>query len=89
MRASSELLLREIAGEHILVPVGATALKIHGMITLSESGVLLWKKLQENSTKQELVNAICQEYDVDEDTALEDVDSFLGKLNDLGLMVET
>lgn len=89
MKVSSELLLREIAGEHILVPVGATALRIHGMITLSDSGVLLWEKLQNETTKQDLVHAILNEYDVDEDTAQQDVDSFLAKLDDLGLITGT
>ena len=89
MRVSSELLMREIAGEHLLVPVGATALKIHGMITLSESGVLLWSILQNTCTKQDLVEAILREYDVDEKTAQQDVDAFLEKLNDLGLLLET
>lgn len=89
MRVSSELLLREIAGEHILVPVGATALRIHGMITLSDSGVLLWEKLQNEATKQDLVNAILKEYDVDEETAQQDVEAFLAKLDDLGLIIET
>ena len=86
MRVSSELLLREIAGEHILVPVGETALRIHGMITLSDSGVLLWEKLQNETTKQDLVHAILQAYDVEEATAQQDVDSFLAKLHDLGLI---
>ena len=35
MRVSQELILREIAGEHILVPVGEAALRFQGMITLN------------------------------------------------------
>lgn len=89
MRVSSELLMREIAGEHLLVPVGATALRIHGMITLSESGVLLWTMLQNTCTKQELVDAVLREYDVDAHTAQQDVDAFLEKLDELGLLLDT
>lgn len=88
MRVSGELLLREIAGEHILVPVGATALRIHGMITLSDSGVLLWEMLQSDTNREDLVHAILREYDVDAATARQDVDCFLAKLNDLGLITE-
>ena len=43
MRAMNEMVLREVAGEHILIPVGKTAMRVKGMISLSESGSLLWQ----------------------------------------------
>ena len=45
-KASEDMMLREIAGEYLLIPVGALALKVHGMVNLSESGRYLWEKLQ-------------------------------------------
>ena len=32
LKATREFVLREIAGEHILIPVGETAQKLHGKI---------------------------------------------------------
>lgn len=88
MRAENDLILREVAGEYILIPVGAMALKIHGIISLTESGRLLWERLQEECCEEGLVAAVRQEYDIDQETAVQDVRSFLKKLKDAGLLVQ-
>lgn len=82
------MILREIAGENILVPVGQTALKVHGMISLSESGLLLWKKLQDECTEEDLVDAILGEYIVDRKTAADDVRAFVGQMREVGVLLE-
>ena len=87
MKATNDVILRQIAGEYILVPVGAMARKLHGMISLSESGHLLWNCLQKDVSVDELVKALLSEYDTDEQTAREDVSAFLKKLADLGLLI--
>lgn len=86
MRISKEVMHREIAGEHILIPVGETALRVHGMMTLTESGQLLFECLQEDCAEEDLVQAILREYDVDEGTARADVRSFVSKLESLGIL---
>ena len=86
MKATSEVVLREIAGEYLLIPVGATALKIHDMITLSESGLLLWNRLQEECTEDDLVEALLAEYQVDRETAASDVKAFIQQMREVGIL---
>lgn len=88
MRAIDDLIVREIAGEYILVPTGSAALKIHGMINLSDSGYLLWNKLQSDCTEEELVDAILEEYEIDRETATEDTKTFLEKMDSIGILVK-
>ena len=88
MKATNEMVVREIAGEHILIPVGQTALKVHGMITLSESGLLLWNRLQEDCTEETLVDAMLAEYEVDRGTAAADVKAFLDQMRTVGILQE-
>lgn len=88
MRVSENLILRQIAGENILIPVGTGALTIHGMITLSDSGLMLWQRLQKSATEEELVALILEEYEVDEATAREDVQGFLNSLRNAGFLIE-
>ena len=83
------MVLREIAGESLLIPVGQTALKIHGMITLSESGLLLWKRLQTECTEDELVEALLTEYQVDRETAAADVKAFIRQMQEVGILEES
>lgn len=86
MRVSKDLILREVAGEYILIPVGKAALEIHGMINLSESAVLLWKKLQEDCTEEELVQALLNEYDIDRETAAADVRELIEQMQKIGVI---
>ena len=86
MRVSKDLILREVAGEYILIPVGQAALKIHGMINLSESAVLLWKKLQEDCSEEDLVNALLKEYEIDYNTAQADVRELIEQMQTIGVI---
>ena len=86
MQVSKDLILREVAGEYILIPVGKAALKIHGMINLTESAVFLWKKLQEDCTEEELVQALLKEYDIDRETAAADVRELIEQMQKIGVM---
>lgn len=86
MKADNNMILREIAGEYLLIPTGETALRIHGMITMTESGVLLWKRLQTEATEEELVDTILSEYEIDRETAKADVAEFLQKMLTLGIV---
>lgn len=86
MRASKDLILREIAGEYILIPVGKAALRIHGMINLSESAAFLWKKLQNDTTEEQLVDALLEEYEVDRQTACSDVAELLEMMRSAGVI---
>lgn len=77
MKASSEIMLRRIAGENLLVPIGEAAARFQGIISLNDSGRLLWETLQKGCTRDDLIAAILDAYDVDEPTAARDVDEFL------------
>ena len=46
MKASNQFILRKIAQEQLLIPVGEAAIQVRGLIALSESGGLLFEKLQ-------------------------------------------
>lgn len=85
MKIKDNFILREIAGEHILIPVGEAALRVHGMVTLSESAVLLYEKLQ-NECEEDLVNVLTAEYEVDRDEALRDVKAFLAQMRRVGIL---
>lgn len=86
MKIKDNFILREIAGEHILIPVGEAALRVHGMVTLSESAVLLYEKLQNECEEKDLVNVLTAEYEVDRDEALQDAKAFLDQMRQVGIL---
>ena len=88
MKVSKEFVLREIAGDYIIIPTGKAVLEFNGLITVNEVGVSLWKMLQEEATYEELVKGILDEYDVEESVAREDIQEFLDTLINGGILVK-
>lgn len=86
MRIEKEFILREIAGDYIIIPTGSTVLEFNGLITVNEVGVTLWKLLQEEVSMEQLVDAVLVEYDVEEAVAREDIQEFLDKLSEGGIL---
>ena len=86
MKIEKEFVLREIAGDYIIIPVGKTVLEFNGLITVNEVGVSLWKMLQQDVTLEDLVKGILDEYDVEESVAREDIQEFLDTLVKGGIL---
>ena len=86
MKLKTGFVLRKVADTYIVVAVGAEAKKHNVMITLNETGALLWEKLSAGAEKADLVNAILEVYDIDEATAAADVDKFIEKVSSQDLL---
>ncbi|HOP99326.1 MAG TPA: PqqD family protein [Acetivibrio clariflavus] len=86
MKLSKEFALREIAGNYIVVPFGEKAVNFNAMITLNETGAFIWKKIEEGKSKEELLSAMLEEYDVDREKAKEDIEKFCEKLKSAGIL---
>lgn len=85
MKLKPGFILREIAGETIVVPSG-NELELNMMITLNGTGKLLWKQLETGATIDELVQAILAEYEIDEQTARLDAEAFVAKMLERGFL---
>lgn len=88
MRVNTQFIERKIADEHLLIPVGEAAMSVKGLISMSESGAMLYAKLKEGSARQELIDALMAEYEVDMAVAAEDTDKFLEQMRQLNILVE-
>lgn len=86
MKVDKEFVLREIAGDYIIIPTGKTVLEFNGLITVNEVGASLWNMLQEEVAFEDLVKGILDEYEVEEEVAREDIQEFLAKLVDGGIL---
>lgn len=88
MKASNDFILREIAGEYILIPVGTAAAKFNGLITINETAHVIFRALSKECTIIDLVDAVTAEFDIDRETAQADVEEFLQQLRQAGALVE-
>lgn len=87
MRIKDGFILRQVAGNYIVIGVGEEAVDFNGMITVNETGAFLWGVLEKGATKEDMLSALMAEYDVDEETAKKDITDFLIKLNDGKLLI--
>lgn len=86
MKISQGFILRKIAGQNIVVPLGVKTLDFNIMISLNDSGAFLWQQLQTDKTEDQLLGALLEEYDIDEERASEDIKRFINKLEDAEIL---
>lgn len=78
--------MRELSGQSVVIAVGKAAESFNGMIRLNDSATVLWKTLTEASNQEMLIKHLLDSYEVDEETAKQDVDQFLTELNEAGIL---
>ncbi len=86
MKIKGTFVLRDIAGDIVIVPVGETALAYNGMITTTKTGAAIWQALEKDCSREELIQTLLERFEVDYATAASDTDQFLEKLRKMDLI---
>jgi len=82
MKIKEGFILKSVADSFVVVPTGANIVDFSAMITLNETGAFLWETLKNDVTEEELTSALMSEYEVDKETADEDVAEFVSVLRE-------
>lgn len=80
MKLKKDLVLRHVADTWLVLPLTTANVSFNGMITLNETGAMLWKALEAGANKTMLAELLMKEYAVDFAQAMDDVEAFLKKL---------
>ena len=86
MRIKDNLMLRKIAGQWIVIPMGDMVVRFNGIISLNETSAFLWRRLEEGQSQDMLLQSLRAEYDVEQDVAAQDIQEFLTELASKGLL---
>lgn len=86
MKLNENFVLRQVADTWVVLPLGEATVNFHGMLTLNETGALLWQALEQGASREDLADALTKEYVVSREIALADVDAFLVKLDKTGCL---
>ena len=86
MKLNENFVLRQVADTWVVLPLGEASVDFNGMLTLNESGAMLWQALERGADREKLVDTLLAEYDVSREVAVSDVDAFLRKLVDAGCL---
>ena len=87
MKLNENFVLRQVADNWVVLPVGQASVDFNGMLTLNDSGALLWRALEQGGDREALADALLAEYEVERSVALADVDEFLASLAKVGCLV--
>lgn len=87
MKINENFLLRDVAGNKVVMPIGEAADRIHGMIKLNGTGAFLFERLQEGTDEATLLADMCRTYtDVSEEQAAADIRRFVATLRQIGII---
>ena len=77
MKIKEGFVIRRVAESWAVIPVGKAQYDFNGMILINQTGAFLWNLLKEDTDIEQLTNALCKEYLIDENQAKEDVKAFI------------
>lgn len=86
MKIKDDFILRKVADSYIVVPVNNMTLDFNGIINLNETGAFLFGLLQKGVDREELVEKLLSEYEVERDRAEADIDVFIQKVKDADVL---
>ena len=86
MKRKADFIMENVGGEYLLVPLGAQVMDMNGIITLNATGSYLWELLARERTAAELAVALADRFDTTAEQARSDVDAFLEKIGELGML---
>ncbi len=86
MKIKEGFMLRSVAENYVVVPVGKASLEFKGLINLNQVGAFIWKCLENETTAIEVIDKVVNEYGIDKELAEKDVNSFINKLVEAKLL---
>lgn len=76
----SKFVARKVGNELVVVPLSGNVAQMNELFTLNETGMFIWENVTKESSNNSLAKQMVEIYDIDEATALRDIELFLSKV---------
>lgn len=87
MKTKKGFNFRQVCGENVIVAEGAENIDFSSIISMNESSAYLWNSIQgKEFDKNNLVELLTQEYEVDADMAAKDVEALVAQWMKAGII---
>lgn len=88
MKLKDQLMLREVAGQYVIIPTGERVREVTSIVYISSSAAYLWDYMKDHEfTREDLVARVMEHYTgVTEEQAGADIDKFLKTLADNNIL---
>lgn len=90
MRLKKGFVLREVCGERVITGEGLEAINFGKLLALNETAAYLWQQAtkQGDFTVESLAEKLCEDYEVNQEASVADVNDIIKAWQDVGV-VET
>ena len=86
MQIKENFILRNIGNEHMVMPTGENIDKFGGAVVLSDTAAFIFEQLKQPTSREDLLTLLLSEFDVDAETAAQDLDELLTKFKEMGFL---
>ena len=85
---SKSIVTTKTGKEFVLVPVANNIADMNSVYTLNETGAFIWEHINGENSVEDIINEMTKEYEVDYETASNDVFSFIDEMNNYLIIQE-
>ena len=88
MKVKDGFVLRNVVDEYIVMPTGENIAKFDGAVVLNEVSAFVFEQMKRPVSREDLLEAVLNEFEADKATAEADLDALLKQLTEMGLIEE-
>jgi len=77
---SKSIVTTKTGNEYVLVPVANNIADMNSVYTLNETGAFIWEHINGENSLEDIIIEMTKEYDVDYETASNDVFTFIDEM---------
>lgn len=86
MKLKSGFVISKAGDDYVAVATGEAGKTFHGLARGSATAAFLMECLKKECSEEDLVSALLENYEVDEETARKDVTQFVSTLSESGML---
>lgn len=86
MRLKKEFIIREVAGQDVIIATGKEAMKYNGLLTVSPVRRFILENYQNTQGIADLIRMVLEEFEVDQETAAKDTIGFTNTMLEHGFI---
>ncbi len=88
MKLNDNYIMTELGEDGVLIPIGKMAASFRGILRLNKTAVFVVNCLMHDTTTEQIVDALCEEYEAERSAVEIDVNKALDKLREMGAIQE-
>ena len=86
MRIKQGFVMRDVAGQAVVIATGDASRDFHGMVKLNQTAAVVWHGVEQGLDVKAIAERLVAEYDVETGRALADVEALLARMREQGFV---